>query len=111
MAKAFFCENCGSRVEGDADICPGCGRSFQAVKCPRCGKTGDMDTFRRGCPSCGFLSQEKIKGSAQSDSSNSRSEPLSSAGFWAKMSPGMTILLLIVLLLVLGGLVFLLISL
>ena len=57
MEKKFFCENCGHAVPGDADVCPHCGSSFRAVKCPKCGFTGKPDLFAAGCPICGYLSE------------------------------------------------------
>ena len=55
MAKSkFFCENCGAEVKHNAKVCPYCGRFFSAVRCPRCGFTGDASMFRAGCPNCGY---------------------------------------------------------
>jgi rRNA maturation protein Nop10 len=38
----------------NAKACPHCGRYFASVRCPSCGFTGDENTFRNGCPSCGY---------------------------------------------------------
>ncbi|TFG65226.1 MAG: hypothetical protein E4H36_00550 [Spirochaetales bacterium] len=56
MKKQFFCENCNRSVPKEALTCPHCGSSFQAVKCPKCGFTGNTDMFAAGCPICGYLS-------------------------------------------------------
>jgi predicted RNA-binding Zn-ribbon protein involved in translation (DUF1610 family) len=50
----FFCDNCGVEVERNTKACPHCGRFFAAVRCPACGFTGEENTFRQGCPSCGY---------------------------------------------------------
>ena len=34
---------------------PSCGRTFTAVRCPRCGFEGGAKQFARGCPECGYL--------------------------------------------------------
>ena len=52
--SAFFCENCGKPVPLAAQVCPHCGRRFDAVKCPRCGYLGKPELFLDGCPSCGY---------------------------------------------------------
>lgn len=38
----------------DAASCPGCGRFFSAVKCPRCGFSAPASSFKAGCPVCGY---------------------------------------------------------
>ena len=50
----FFCENCGTEVPLHAKNCPGCGRAFQAVRCPNCNFTGEESLFKSGCPVCGY---------------------------------------------------------
>ena len=50
----FFCESCGSEVRANARFCPKCGRFFASVKCPKCGKVGDQNLFKNGCPACGY---------------------------------------------------------
>jgi predicted RNA-binding Zn-ribbon protein involved in translation (DUF1610 family) len=50
----FFCDNCGAEVGRNAKACPQCGRYFASVRCPSCGFTGDENTFKNGCPSCGY---------------------------------------------------------
>jgi hypothetical protein len=50
----FFCESCGAEVPLAARICPRCGKSFQAVRCPECGFVGEEALFSQGCPVCGF---------------------------------------------------------
>jgi predicted RNA-binding Zn-ribbon protein involved in translation (DUF1610 family) len=53
----FFCDNCGAEVGAGIDRCPGCGRYFSAIRCPKCGFSGDESAFRGGCPSCGYSSK------------------------------------------------------
>ncbi len=55
----FFCENCGRAVPFDASMCPHCGKSFDAVKCPVCNYTGMPGEFLQGCPECGYLTPEQ----------------------------------------------------
>lgn len=50
----FFCESCGSEVPRNSKICTTCGRFFASVKCPKCGRIGDNDDFKKGCPTCGY---------------------------------------------------------
>lgn len=52
----FFCENCGTEVPRKAVRCPGCGRLFSSVRCPKCAFTGSEHLFSDGCPSCGYSS-------------------------------------------------------
>ncbi len=51
-----MCENCGNDVPFNAEVCSFCGRMFSGVKCPVCKMAGRPEIFRRGCPSCGYLS-------------------------------------------------------
>jgi len=53
-APRYFCEHCGLEVKRDAHVCPGCGRFFSSVKCPKCGYSGNAGKFRSGCPVCGY---------------------------------------------------------
>jgi hypothetical protein len=41
-------------VQSKARVCPGCGRFFSDVRCPRCGRTGEPEEFSGGCPGCGY---------------------------------------------------------
>lgn len=50
----FFCESCGSEVPRNARTCPTCGKFFASVRCPKCGKTGSTEDFKKGCPACGY---------------------------------------------------------
>lgn len=59
--KRFFCENCGEEVEEDQELCPHCGAIFTAIKCPRCGYRGKLHEFFNGCPSCGFLGEDRVR--------------------------------------------------
>ncbi|HEC61246.1 MAG TPA: hypothetical protein ENI27_03215 [bacterium] len=55
----FFCDSCGSEVPRDKVRCPGCGRFFSSVKCPKCGFEGEAVLFPKGCPSCGYLRADR----------------------------------------------------
>jgi predicted RNA-binding Zn-ribbon protein involved in translation (DUF1610 family) len=55
MKAKFFCESCGAEVRHSERVCPTCGKTFTAVRCPRCGFEGDSKQFMRGCPECGYL--------------------------------------------------------
>lgn len=55
MKARFFCESCGAEVRHSEKICPSCGKTFTAVRCPRCGFEGMSREFARGCPGCGYL--------------------------------------------------------
>jgi hypothetical protein len=55
MKARFFCESCGAEVSHAAKICPSCGKTFTAIRCPRCGFEGGAKQFSRGCPGCGYL--------------------------------------------------------
>ncbi len=57
--RQFFCEGCGKPVPRDVDVCPFCGKTFKAVRCPACGFSGDAKLFSDGCPSCGYLADRK----------------------------------------------------
>ncbi|MDR2494215.1 MAG: zinc ribbon domain-containing protein [Spirochaetaceae bacterium] len=50
----FYCDKCGFEVPQDADECPECGCSFEAVRCPVCGFNGELEVFSNGCPQCGY---------------------------------------------------------
>ncbi len=54
----FFCESCGRSVPFNANMCPHCGKKFDAVKCPVCKYTGMPGEFLQGCPKCGYLASE-----------------------------------------------------
>jgi len=53
MAR-FYCKSCGKEVEAHAENCSHCGKEFTAVRCPKCGFTGELDLFSQGCPSCSY---------------------------------------------------------
>ncbi len=55
MKARFFCESCGAEVSHSEKVCPSCGKTFTAVKCPQCGFEGGARQFARGCPKCGYL--------------------------------------------------------
>ena len=56
----FTCDSCGTAVDLHADRCPGCGKAFDGVKCPRCGHQGAPAAFGDGCPKCGYLSRPPV---------------------------------------------------
>lgn len=51
---SFFCDFCGVEVSRDERVCPSCGKTFSAVRCPKCGNTGPVRAFSSGCPRCGY---------------------------------------------------------
>ena len=59
--KGFVCQSCGNMVPPNTDRCPHCGKFFKGVRCPECFYVGVSSDFVHGCPSCGFLSDEKKK--------------------------------------------------
>lgn len=59
----YFCENCGEEVNARARFCPHCGKFFSSVRCPNCGHTGSVESFKKGCPSCHYaISEEELRG-------------------------------------------------
>jgi len=50
----FFCDHCGLEVNRDVKSCPGCGRYFASVRCPKCTYSGPDEMFQGGCPMCGY---------------------------------------------------------
>ena len=48
-------------VPPNTDRCPHCGKFFKGVRCPQCLYVGVSSDFVHGCPSCGFLADEKKK--------------------------------------------------
>jgi ABC-type uncharacterized transport system involved in gliding motility auxiliary subunit len=54
MTRKFYCRACGRQVSYEAESCPYCGRFFTAVKCPKCGFSGEDVLFIEGCPKCVF---------------------------------------------------------
>ena len=61
MKARFFCDHCGKEVLLYRSTCPSCGRSFQAVQCPRCEFKGEPELFTAGCPACGYLSSRRVE--------------------------------------------------
>jgi len=59
MKVRFYCESCGSEVGKSDAVCPRCGKSFAAVRCPQCGFSGKASAFVRGCPVCGYLHEKR----------------------------------------------------
>ncbi len=51
----FTCDSCRTRVGLHASRCPSCGKTFDAVLCPRCGHQGPPAAFADGCPRCRHL--------------------------------------------------------
>ena len=78
----FFCENCGTEVPRKAAKCPGCGRYFSSVRCPKCGFSGPENLFGGGCPLCGY-SSKNFAGAAEDEAmgrEQKRNAPAESAG-------------------------------
>ena len=73
MKARFFCESCGAEVRHSERVCPSCGKTFTAVRCPRCGFEGGAKQFARGCPGCGYLNvvpptvEEAVQGPADAE--------------------------------------------
>jgi len=38
----------------NASKCPNCGKTFSAVRCPKCSYVGQPGEFAKGCPNCGY---------------------------------------------------------
>ncbi|MDR2149521.1 MAG: zinc ribbon domain-containing protein [Spirochaetaceae bacterium] len=57
----FFCDNCGTEVPQESEVCPQCGRGFSSVRCPICGFVGEVASFKEGCPSCGYSAASEEK--------------------------------------------------
>ncbi|GMO30240.1 MAG: zinc ribbon domain-containing protein [Spirochaetaceae bacterium] len=57
----FFCDHCGAEVSAFERKCPLCGRFFSAVRCPKCGFSGEEAEFSNGCPSCGYSSRQNAR--------------------------------------------------
>ena len=63
----FECPNCGTRVAGDANVCPGCGAEFsdeavEQFECPLCNAV--VDVKATSCPNCGVEFAEEAKPAA-----------------------------------------------
>ncbi|TLZ51640.1 MAG: zinc ribbon domain-containing protein, partial [Methanobacteriota archaeon] len=57
----FECPNCGTRVAGNAKVCPGCGAEFaeeavEQFECPLCNAIVDVNAT--SCPNCGVAFAE-----------------------------------------------------
>ena len=61
MKAKYFCGNCSRQVSPGATVCPYCGSSFTAVRCPSCGYEGKAAEFGRGCPVCGFMMEDDVR--------------------------------------------------
>jgi hypothetical protein len=57
--KGFVCQSCNNLVPPNTDRCPHCGKYFKGVRCPECHFVGVSTDFVHGCPSCGYLADEK----------------------------------------------------
>ena len=63
----FFCESCGSEVPRNSKTCPTCGKFFASVRCPQCGRIGNNEDFKNGCPTCGYaVNPESLYGHGNS---------------------------------------------
>ena len=60
MKARYYCGNCSQEVSANSTQCPHCGRSFTAVRCPKCGYEGKPTEFRDGCPVCGFMMSHEV---------------------------------------------------
>ena len=60
MRAQFYCDSCDAQVPFNAERCPACGKHFTAVKCPQCAYEGKPKEFSRGCPVCGYLTDELV---------------------------------------------------
>jgi len=67
--KGFVCQSCGNMVPPNTDRCPHCGKFFKGVRCPQCLYVGVSSDFIHGCPSCGFLSDEKKRENQEKEGS------------------------------------------
>ncbi len=65
--KGFVCQSCSNLVPPNTDRCPYCGKFFKGVRCPECLYVGNASDFVRGCPSCGYLSDQKKNSSRISE--------------------------------------------
>ncbi len=61
MKPRFYCGNCSREVSANALVCPHCGSSFTAVRCPRCGFEDKPAIFADGCPSCGYMMSQEVR--------------------------------------------------
>ncbi len=61
MKPRYYCGNCSREVSANAVVCPYCGSSFTAVRCPRCGFEGKPAIFADGCPSCGYMMSQEVR--------------------------------------------------
>lgn len=61
MKARYYCGNCSREVSSNAGVCPFCGSSFTAVRCPKCGFEGKAAVFGDGCPACGFMMSQDVR--------------------------------------------------
>ena len=61
MKPLYYCGNCSREVSSNAAVCPYCGSSFTAVRCPKCSYEGKPLEFRDGCPSCGYMMSQEVR--------------------------------------------------
>gem|GEM_PF-1745104 len=57
----YYCGNCSRDVSSNASVCPYCGSSFTAVRCPKCSYEGKPPEFKDGCPVCGYLMSQEVR--------------------------------------------------
>ena len=74
MKARFFCESCGTEVAHSAKTCPSCGKTFTAIRCPRCGFEGGARQFASGCPACGYLNVLPPPGEGTGQTATPRAE-------------------------------------
>ena len=66
MKASFTCDHCSAAVDLHARRCPSCGKTFDAVKCPRCSHLGPPAEFSDGCPRCRYLATPRRRAVSRS---------------------------------------------
>ena len=102
MRAQFYCDSCDARVPFNAGKCPNCGKFFAAVKCPQCSYEGKPAEFSKGCPVCGYLSDELVGEKGQPRKATAKPSILS--GRFVRMATIALLLALAILVVVLLGL-------
>lgn len=97
MKARYYCGNCSREVSSNAAVCPYCGSSFSAVRCPKCSYEGRPAEFRDGCPTCGYMMSQEVRVTAAPPPRKER--PPMSRTFYR--IPGLTLLALFAVLIVL----------
>ena len=87
-------------VPPNTDRCPHCGKYFKGVRCPECFYVGVSSDFVNGCPSCGFLSDEKKKENAEIEKSAKNKKEKTFPGWFYILSAAVLTILVAVFLLI-----------